>query len=761
MADEANVWAPRTTPQVNSESTLVSQLFNANAGQTLFELTNFNYFVGVGALLVYKNGAILRPVVDYIETSISSFTLLSPTSLNDQILPYGFIGITGAVSVPLSDLFAASFTAMRQYVGASTILYVRGNATNGDGGEGYLQLFGGQAPGFYVDDDQDILVPDGGDGSSAWLRQTPATTRNLLDVYAKSVTDGINTRLGTAEANLTTNNALLVTHTTEIADRYTKAETDARIAAGGNFTSVVSIAVGDSPYSVLDGLNGALIQVDTTGGSVVLLYPDINTVTVGGTVPWNVTIDKLLIDSNTITRTGAGADTVEGSASAIMTATRQLDTANFGTINWTTVNLEQIYLIPADIGVTVQAHLGAAAISRINSPLISLSLRSNLNPIGGVGLVTSVRADTATYIDRYGVLQTAAIDEPRFEKDGLLNEVASTNDLTFSEQFDNAAWAKGGSSITANAANAPNGNLTADELVEDATAGAQHRMSRSVSFTISQQYTLSAFIKRGIGSRHVQLGLSAAGSFGRVYFDLDTSAVATEVEGGTGKIQQLANDWFRISITGTANATLSGQIFLAITDATTAGSETYNGDGVSSIYWFGGQSENLPLATSYIPTTTGAISRAADIPLTVTHNNNVPSVFEPFTWLCNFDVLDTSTLTRNGLIRIDGYTTLVLFIGGADFSFTYGSGSVVAVGTIVDGVKYRAGVVFDGTDIILYLNGTEVARKVGQTPDPSGSSTDLRVGKHTSDAADVNRGLHMSNTGLLDIALTAAEMEVA
>lgn len=42
------------------------------------------------------------------------------------------------------------------------------------------------------------------------------------------------------------------------------------------------------------------------------------------------------------------------------------------------------------------------------------------------------------------------------------------------------------------------------------------------------------------------------------------------------------------------------------------GNNTYVGDGVSGVYLWGGQLENLPFASSYIPTTTASVTRNAD-----------------------------------------------------------------------------------------------------------------------------------------------------
>ena len=89
----------------------------------------------------------------------------------------------------------------------------------------------------------------------------------------------------------------------------------------------------------------------------------------------------------------------------------------------------------------------ALSAGRINNPLVHIPLNNTLDMLCGKGTVTFTRASTATYIDRYGVLKSAAVDEARFEKKGLLREGASTNTLLQSEDF-GTTWTFVRASIT-------------------------------------------------------------------------------------------------------------------------------------------------------------------------------------------------------------------------------------------------------------------------------------------------------------------------
>ena len=236
--------------------------------------------------------------------------------------------------------------------------------------------------------------------------------------------------------------------------------------------------------------------------------------------------------------------------------------------------------------------------------------------------ITFTRSTTATFTGSDGLIQTAAINAPRFDYNpvtlapkGLLIEEQRTNLVTYSEQFDNAAWAKTRCSITANTIVAPDGALTADKLVEDATASDTHLLTQSISFTSGTAYTYSIFAKQAEAGRFFQLLFPSAafGSALRATFDLTngTFQVSASI---TGAITFVGNGWYRCSITGTATTTASASIgiLLANSSAATGAAAIYTGNGYSGIYIWGAQLEAGAFATSYIPTVASQVTRAAD-----------------------------------------------------------------------------------------------------------------------------------------------------
>ena len=230
-------------------------------------------------------------------------------------------------------------------------------------------------------------------------------------------------------------------------------------------------------------------------------------------------------------------------------------------------------------------------------------------------LLTFTRASTATYI-RNGVVYSAAVNEARIGTNGLLMEMARTNLATYNQQFDNAAWTKSNATITANAATAPDGTATADLLVESATT-ATHEVSQAFTVTAANVYTVSVFAKTN--GRHLQIGFGTDTTPNNSYanFDLSAGTVGNDST-GTARIQALSNGWYRCSITVTTAGTSLRPYIHMITNSAAGWNQSYAGDGTSGIYPWGIQVELGQQMSSYIPTTTAAVTRSVDEAISTT-----------------------------------------------------------------------------------------------------------------------------------------------
>lgn len=235
--------------------------------------------------------------------------------------------------------------------------------------------------------------------------------------------------------------------------------------------------------------------------------------------------------------------------------------------------------------------------------------------------ITFTRASTATYFDANGILKIASSGSPRFDYNpntneslGLLLEESRTNLAIYSEQFDNAAWTKTRSSLTANAIVSPDGTIDAGKLIEDTTASASHFCNQGMSLTANQSYTLSVFAKAAERTQIVlQTGSVANWAAERQCgFNLSTGTLfSTGLGTSFATITPVGNGWYRCSITATFGASnANGNLNILMANN---GNFVYTGDGVSGVYIWGAQLENSAFLTSYIPTVASQVTRAADV----------------------------------------------------------------------------------------------------------------------------------------------------
>lgn len=210
----------------------------------------------------------------------------------------------------------------------------------------------------------------------------------------------------------------------------------------------------------------------------------------------------------------------------------------------------------------------------------------------GNGVFDEVTNQGSSPPERYttaGYLVSGILDEVTYNSTAPVIK----NLLSYSEQFDNAAWSKSNATITPNtsATTAPDGTLTADKLIEN-TANSNHFVSQTVG-TISGSYTISCFLKSAERYKgYIQLFDS--GGNAAAFFDLNLGTITGGV--GTNTITAYPNGWYRITSTSTFTSATASVYIVLINNSGTA---SYTGDGVSGIYVWGAQVEVGSAATIY------------------------------------------------------------------------------------------------------------------------------------------------------------------
>jgi len=214
------------------------------------------------------------------------------------------------------------------------------------------------------------------------------------------------------------------------------------------------------------------------------------------------------------------------------------------------------------------------------------------------------------------------LDIPRIDYTGggcpsILLEPQRTNLLLRSQELDNGIWTKPNTTISANAITAPDGTLTADKLVPNASLSAFKEIWQNVSTTTGQPYTFSIFAKAG---EYTYLQLIGNGTgFGNFVFNVDLSTgLETFYDASSSTVNSrgiinYGNGWHKVFISVNAISTSSNRLAPQVIPAedSTRG-VTWTSDGTSGFYLWGAQVEAGAYPTSYIPTTTASVTRLKD-----------------------------------------------------------------------------------------------------------------------------------------------------
>ena len=230
--------------------------------------------------------------------------------------------------------------------------------------------------------------------------------------------------------------------------------------------------------------------------------------------------------------------------------------------------------------------------------------------------ITFTRSSTATYVGSNGLINTAPVDEARFDHDpttgeslGLLIEESRTNNAFNSEQVN--LWSLGEGSVSSNFAESPIGDQTADKWIPDITNNFHYpKLITTLSSTSSVTYSIYA---KQAGYRYLLVNTTAGSSSGNAgpVVDLQDGVVVDNYAATyPTTVTDAGNGWWRIAFTYTGNGS---NLKIDHNPLPTSTIATYTGDNTSGVLLWGVQLEEGSFPTSYIPTTSSTVTRAADV----------------------------------------------------------------------------------------------------------------------------------------------------
>jgi len=177
---------------------------------------------------------------------------------------------------------------------------------------------------------------------------------------------------------------------------------------------------------------------------------------------------------------------------------------------------------------------------------------------------------------------------------------ARYNLLTYTEQFDNAAWGKTSVTVAANAAVAPNGTTTADRLVTNNGSNALWYLQQIPSIA-SQSLKFNIFAKAD-AALHIGFSIDSGVRAG---VNLSTGTITLNDFGIT--VVGLSDGWYNISWSSTGDRV---RVFCSTT-AITVANQSVTGDGTSGIYIWGADLRPASQATGLIGPTYQRVVDAA------------------------------------------------------------------------------------------------------------------------------------------------------
>ena len=286
----------------------------------------------------------------------------------------------------------------------------------------------------------------------------------------------------------------------------------------------------------------------------------------------------------------------------------------------------------------------------------------------------------------------------------LLLEKQSTNLVTYSEQFDNAAWppfttGSGTVNVIANAAISPDGTQNADEIQFTRSALTEQAVIYQTQSASNATYSRTIYLK---AARSQDIGKKVD------VWSYNGSSLISPISA------TLTADWQRFdagTATGGLVEILSFGYLPSALYPTTSGTDV-------RFYAWGAQGEVSNYATSYIPTTSSSATRVADACFKTGISSLIGQTSGTILWDLQVDQL----LSSENILNIDNgsFGDTIYFLkstAGSILIDVWASGSQQSVlsYSLPSVGRYKIALAYASNDFALYVNG------VSRGTDSSGS----------------------------------------
>ena len=194
---------------------------------------------------------------------------------------------------------------------------------------------------------------------------------------------------------------------------------------------------------------------------------------------------------------------------------------------------------------------------------------------------------------------------------GYMAEAASTNICLQSNDF-STSWQNANSVDTQNQGTFIDGTNSFNKITDNSAGGTgvvQQYQLLTISSAVSTTYSVYCKADQ-VGYVYLEPFAFDTSAGGKTWFNLITGAIGTTSANHTANIEPLPNGVYRCAVTFQSTTDVNGGVIIGVAEADNQ--STVDLDGTSSILAGGAQVEVGSYPTSYIPTTTAAVTRNAD-----------------------------------------------------------------------------------------------------------------------------------------------------